>query len=264
MALRTATVLVSLMLHGFAGTFLWSRMQLAASSAIEVGEAQDVFLEPEGIVASEVSSVGNDVQSIETQQTVSLNQELPPLATIAPVEQHGEFVENPQLKDAQEVAPGSTVHGVMPSALAEQGSPASERLEPTPMSKLVAAETQEPPTMQPALALPDKVASVIASEQSDVREDTGRGGEVLSLVGYEPKEAPSANSSAALSPIETVTPPEPLQSQLDLFVAKASIEPRVLQEPADLSPEAVLGGRDDYQLVRSERPSPLMPIENKA
>lgn len=136
MLLRASTIILSLVLHGVIGHVLWFQFLQEQTMALDPGEGQDIMLEPQGMDLTEVSNVGDDLQSIETQASVPAAERAPPPPEVASL---GE--------------PQARIDGVQAGA----GREAPE----------IAPQEQAPP----ANAMPEQVRDVIASDQSTVEQE---------------------------------------------------------------------------------------------
>ena len=142
MLLRASTIILSLVLHGVIGHVLWFQFLQEQTMALDPGEGQDIMLEPQGMDLTEVSNVGDDLQSIETQASVpAAERALPP----------------PEVAALGE--PQARIDGVQAGA----GREAPE----------IAPQEQAPPVQ----SVPEQVRDVVASEQSTVEQEIVRANE---------------------------------------------------------------------------------------
>ena len=142
MLLRASTIILSLVLHGVIGHVLWFQFLQEQTMALDPGEGQDIMLEPQGMDLTEVSNVGDDLQSIETQASVPAAERAPPPPEVASL---GE--------------PQARLDGVQAGA----GREAPE----------IAPQEQAPPVQ----SVPEQVRDVVASEQSTVEQEIVRANE---------------------------------------------------------------------------------------
>ena len=142
MLLRASTIILSLVLHGVIGHVLWFQFLQEQTMALDPGEGQDIMLEPQGMDLTEVSNVGDDLQSIETQASVPAAERAPPPPEVAAL---GE--------------PQARIDGVQAGA----GREAPE----------IAPQEQAPPVQ----SVPEQVRDVVASEQSTVEQEIVRANE---------------------------------------------------------------------------------------
>ncbi len=239
MPLQAIAVILSLVLHGLVGNALWQRFQHDRSQVFDLGEGQDIILEPQGLDLSEVTNIGDDLQSIETQAAIPIEQHVPPPPAIAALRQPEHMVDD--------ISKGA-IRDVFP------------------------IDPQEPPPQDSARTAPEQVRDVIGSEQSTVEQELVDAREALpdliddhdliaanqSLLDTinEPNTAvrsdappPNALTPAQAAPAEEPTPPEEIAQAALIEHAQPTQPPPPdrIEEPA---PE-----RSD------EPPSPALPMD---
>jgi len=137
--LRATAILFSLLLHGLVGNALWLRLQPEQFEALNLGEAQEIFLEPQGMDLSEVTNIGDDLQSLEAQPSVAIDQAAPPPPMVAPLDE-------PQ--NTAEDASGSVAENVTPLAPQEAPADTLSRAQPETIRDVIASEES---TIEPNL-----------------------------------------------------------------------------------------------------------------
>lgn len=240
MPLQAIAVILSLLLHGFVANALWLRFQHERAQVFDLGEGQDIILEPQGLDLSEVTHVGDDLQSIETQAAIPIEQQAPPPPAVAALDE-----------------PHDVVDDVSQGAIRD----------------VFAIDPEDPPPQESARTAPEQVRDVIAAEQSTVDQKLVDAREALpdplddrDLVAAtasaldeikEPNvavraDAPPQNS---LRPAEAVAAERPTPPD---DIAEAAVIDRA--QPAPPTP---LDELQDPEIERpKEPPSPVLPTDH--
>lgn len=236
MALRITALILSVVLHGMIGNALWSRVLHERPEAYDLGDAQELFLEPQGREISEVTSVGDDLQTIETQASVAAIDRTPPPAETS--------------RDA-------------PDEIAEnEGAPAP------------AAPVEAPP-QDPTQAMPEEIPDVIGSEESTVPQDLVdarepappeiKGDTVIAAHRATPPDdmrAPEVPVRPAEQP-----PPDTLDTPPEAMAAKPSTAPDEIQDANPVESGNPPRIPDEIDEADGERPvalpAPVIPLHER-
>lgn len=139
MLVRAIAIVASLLLHGLVGYAIWPRLLQDELQVLDFGKGQDIVLAPEGMVMSEVTSLGDDVESIETQEVVPISQQRP----------------TPQ----------------PPAVTPEQLPGVVDAAENTTTQDVVDLQPQKPAPQPSTIAAPDPLHDVIASGKTVVEQE---------------------------------------------------------------------------------------------
>mgnify|MGYP001348830616 CR=1 FL=1 len=233
MPLRVTAIILSLVLHGVAGVVLWVQLQSVQSQALELGEGQDIMLEPQGLDVSEVSNVGDDLQSIESAPSVPVASQAPPPAA-APTPE-----DIPPLSESE-----NTVQDL------DEGTPQQ------------VAEVAPPPPQEPTRSAPELVRDAITSEESTVEQD------LVDAHGPPPEaleEQRLVTAHRATAPDEVKEPEQAVRADVPLPDPLAEPHAAVLEPPPppeEIQEEPEQEARADVpvpEALREARAAPAKP-----
>jgi protein TonB len=110
---RLIALLLSALIHGVVGFAIWPRLQKEELEVLDFGTGQDIELMPQGIVISDVSNRGDDVQSIEARDVVPVDrrQPKPQPADVKPPKQLRDLPDRSARTSTDDIA---AVHDQMP------------------------------------------------------------------------------------------------------------------------------------------------------
>lgn len=225
MPLRATAIFVSLLLHGLVGNALWLRLQPDRFEALNLGETQELFLEPQGMDLSEVTNIGDDLQSLEAQPSAPIDQVSQPPPTVAPLE-------DPQ-SIAQD-ANGGLVENVAAAAPQESAADTLTRSEPELIRDVIASEesTIDPDLVDVSGPAPDRIEEqkLITANQASSPEETQLSDAVKA-------DAALPESLKEALPIAEAHPPPPTEiKKSDQASPQAVLEEPVPESYRDPSP----------------------------
>jgi protein TonB len=267
MLLRAIAVLVSLLIHGVIGYAIWPRLHETQLDVLDLGKGMDIVVAPQGMVTSEVTNLGRDLESIEAHDVVPADRQAPaPLSrAIRPPEQARDVVGEVKGKETKDVAAVEEQKPAPPSPTAkapEQLHDVVEGIESPKAPDLVAPEepklTPQSPTVTPAEPLRD----VIASEKSAVEDEIVKTSEPPPAQVKEPKAAEAYEPSRVdqLNDAKVIRAGEPPDKPAEPQVAKADEapapdqlkEPKIVEVP-EPPPE---NQPKEQKLVRADKAVP--------
>lgn len=103
MMLRAMAIFLSLLIHGSIGYAMWPAFQKEKAEALDLGKGQDIVLTPEGMIMSDVTNLGDDIENVETQEVVAVKKQEPTPETPKPPEQLNDVIASEQNTVEQEV-----------------------------------------------------------------------------------------------------------------------------------------------------------------
>lgn len=239
MPLRLTALIFSVVLHGLIGNALWSRFLHERPESYDLGDAQELFLEPQGLDISEVTSVGDDLQTIETQASVAAVDQTPPPA---PTPRAPDDVAEDMLEDA--------------------------------IDDVIAADPDDIPPPDPARTMPVEIPDVIASEQSTVTQDLVDAREPqppeikddTAIAAY--RATPPEDMREPEVPVWPADAPEPdtLEAPPEAMAARPSQAPEEIKDadPVDFGrppvPDHIDEAEGDRPVVL---PAPVIPLRER-
>ncbi|HVZ03787.1 TonB family protein [Hyphomicrobium sp.] len=257
MLVRTLAILLSALMHGLIGYAIWPSLANERLEVLDLGKGPDIVLAPQGMVMSEVSNLGDDVQTIETRDVVPLDQQKPPPAapSVTPPEQLRNVVGNIEDKKMPEAVaiPAQKSSLKPPAALPAEQLPDVVTAEASAIEQEVSQARKPPPdpVQQPAVVQADKPAPPDALQQPN---------EVNADAVPAPKQIGEPEAASA------DVPTAPTQST-DKAVAKADLpppdelkEPKVAEADAASTPKQL----SDSAITKADLPLPDQLKEPKA
>lgn len=298
MWLRTIAVLLSLSLHGLIGYAMWPRLQNEELEILDFGTGQDIELMPQGMVMDEVTSRGDNLESITTPDVVRMDERKPPprpSSSLSPEALHGVSGETSQ-KSTQDVAalspqkpapqssaaaPPTTLHDTpdVKEAKNTEDIPAVQQRKPS---------TQPPPitSSEPLIDLPDDAGKQVTPDVAAIREEaptikhpivssseqvraianTMEGKSLDRAVTVQEQrpapQRPTAKPSEQLTDVET-----PQKNAIEQAAAQATKTPlpdplkeQSSGKPGDLPPPDQL---KESKVTQVDAPSPPEPVEEQ-
>ncbi|AHB49252.1 biopolymer transporter TonB [Hyphomicrobium nitrativorans NL23] len=239
MPLQAIAIILSLVLHGLVGNALWQRLQHDRPQVFDLGERQDIILEPQGLDLSEVTNIGDDLQSVDTQAAIPIEQHAPPPPAVAALRQPEDMVDD-------------VSHGAI--------------------RDVFAIDPQDPPPQDSARTAPEQVRDVIASEHSTVEQDLVDAREALPDLVDE-HDFIAANQSALddvkepnVAVRSDAAPPHSL-TPAQALPAEQPTPPEEIAQAALRAPPARLPPPDRIEESAPEHseepPSPLLPMDER-
>lgn len=275
MPLRATAIVLSLLLHGLVGHAMWLQFQPLRLEALDLGEGQDIILEPQGMDLSEVANVGDALQSIETQGAVPVDQSAQPPPSIAPLGQPQSIVDGSDAAAAPDVAalaPQEFSQDPARMASDEIGDVAAPERS-TVEQDLDDLDQEQPPLNHPSQAQPEQVRDVIAAEESTVEQElvaarTPPRDRLEEQVPVAPVEAPPTDDIK--DPEEAVgadaSEPDPLRGPEPAIAAEQPAAPEEIREAdvTEAAPPAPPEPVREAALDSARKPlSPPTPIEEE-
>lgn len=267
MLLRASTIVLSLVLHGVIGHVLWFQFLEQQTMALDTGEGQDIMLEPQGMDLSEISNIGDDLQSIETQASVPAAERAPPPPEVASL---GE----PQTRvDGVQAGAGREAPEIAPQEQAPPVNAVPEQVRDVIASEQSTVEQEIVPANEPAIERIEKPANIAPNRVMQPREEVEDEAQAVTSAAPVPSAASPAQTLDPLRDPEKVAPaaqaPPLEQSDEPAPAAPAQAPP-----PPDVKePEIAEAGTPDApaqiaeaQIERTQKPSSLRlePLEQKA
>lgn len=266
MLLRTIALLLSLLGHGLLLDAIWSRLKEAKLEVLDLGIGQDIELEPQGRILSNVTNIGDAAETIETQQSIASDvRQPPPTPTVAPPDELHGIVDDVEAKQNTEVA-----------ALQEQ-QPAPAQSPVAPPAQLRDVISSEQSTVEQKLAEPDQPPppeealeqSVAAA--SDAPPPTEIRQQARPPVAAQKPASPEALSEQAPVEVDRPLPPEKIERPLaaaeqatvprpdritesSVFAAKKSVAPDEFKVPPP--PDEV----KEPEVANAKQPTHVAPI----
>jgi protein TonB len=236
MLLRALAIFLSLLMHGLVGLAIWPRLEQERLEVLDLGTGPDIVLAPQGMVMSEVTNLGDDLQTIETQDVVPIEQQRsPPAPTVTPQQLHdvAGYTEN----------------------------------EKTP--EVTAAPEQRPKPQRPTDTPTEQLPDVVASEKSTVEQEIGAA-TVPALGQIQEPKVVKADEPPTLDRIEEPTvasaheAPEPNQLENPKVAQAEPSAPDQIRKAtvakADLPPPDELR---EPKVNEADEPPPDAPLEEQ-
>ncbi len=277
MLLRATALFLSLALHAFLLDAMWLRLKEAKLDVLDLGVGQDIVLEPQGMVLSDVTHVGDSIQTLETQQSIaSDNRQPPPTPTVAPPEELHGVVDDVEAKTNNDVA-----------ALKEQ-EPAPAHAPVAPPAQLRDVISSEQSTIEQKLAEldqpppPDEAVEQSVAAVNEPPPPTEIRPQSRPLIAASKPLAPQALSERAPAEVDRPLPPEQVKRPLvaaeqatvsrpdkineaSIFSAKKSVAPDEFKEPAPVEADQAPPPEEvrEPEVASAKQPVNVTPIREQ-
>ena len=245
MLLRAIAVVISVLLHVWTGNAMWSLLEKDKLEVFNPGEGLDIVLEPRGLVASEITNVGDSVASIQSLNAVAAV----PVPQPAPLRERAseaEALPSNQPPEPAEAAP--QVVPQVPVAAPDLLPEVIDSIEGRTAAQVAVVQPRAPPP-QRASALPTTELNDVITSQNSAADDSVPvvGEPAPTELSDQDATAPARSiESPELEPRETTPPqisePAPVTAQnapapetfndRRLAMAAKSVRPDEITEPA--------------------------------
>lgn len=280
MLLRAIAIVVSVLLHAWTGNAMWSLLEKDELQVFHSGKGLDVVLEPPALVASEITSTGDNVASIHSLDAVAaIAAPPPPLPSAAEPAAHEAPAGQPP--EVNPVVPAGAAPPIAAAAAAPEQLPEvidSAESKTAAYVDVVAERTPPPRASSPTGELSD----VITSHHGPVADEALS--EASEIWPGELPPQPGINPEQPVPPLDTVAPetetasvPAPTPETLTERRVALAAEPARPQEIAEPAPAVSTVKRDAEQLAerrpdaiarpaapdaaRETRPTQTLPLQ---
>lgn len=251
MLLRALAVIVSLLLHAWTGNAMWSLLEKDELQVFHAGKGLDVVLEPPALVASEITSTGDNVASVHSLDAVAaIAAPPPPLPSAAEPSAHEAPAGQPPEVDS--VDPAGAAPPIAAAAAAPEQLPEvidSAESKTAAYVDVVAERTLPPRASSPTGELSDVITShhgPVADEAVSEASETWPG-ELPPQPGVKPEQPVPPQDSVAPE-TETASVPAPTPETITERRVALAAEPARPQEIAAPAPIESNLQRDAEQL----------------
>ncbi len=216
MFLRAVAVVVSVLLHAWTGNAMWSLLVKDKPQVFNEGEGLDLVLEPRGLIASEITNVGDSVASIQSLNAVAAV----PVPQPAPLRERASeatALPSSQPPDPSEVSP--QVVQQVPVAAPDLLPEVIDSTEGRTAAQVAIVQPRQPPPPRTPVLPPGALDDVITSHKSAAEDSVPFAREALSAEFSEQRAAARAQpvEPAELQPREMaraqISEPAPVTAQ---------------------------------------------------